>query len=153
MEKIDRDIIPYEEKIDYPTMSIEEIKNVKIPATKDGCHIYLWTTHRFLPDAFEVLKAWGADYQCCLVWDKKKGMTPFSWMYSCEFVLFGRIGSLPLLKNGEKTVFEGVRREHSRKPIEFYELVKKVSPGPRIDMFSREKHEGFEQWGNETNKF
>ena len=44
-------------------------------------------------------------------------------------------------------------REHSRKPDEFYDLVREVSPGPRIDVFSREKREGFDQWGNEEDEF
>jgi N6-adenosine-specific RNA methylase IME4 len=48
----------------------------------------------------------------------------------------------------------GVRsREHSRKPDEFYDLIRRVSPGPRLDMFSREKRDGFEQHGNEIGFF
>jgi N6-adenosine-specific RNA methylase IME4 len=74
-------------------------------------------------------------------------------MYSTEFVLFGRIGTLPLIKKGEKTLFRGVRREHSRKPVEFYDLVKLVSPEPRLNMFTRETIGGFDSHGNEIKKF
>jgi len=42
---------------------------------------------------------------------------------------------------------------HSRKPDEFYDLVKRVTPGPRVDMFSREPRDGFVQCGNEVRKF
>lgn len=153
MQKIDRDIIPYEEKLDYPVMTIDEIKELKPLFAEGGCHVYLWTTHKFLPDAFEVFESWNVRYECLLTWDKTKGMTPFSWMYSTEFVLFGRVGVLDLLKKGEKVVFHGDRREHSRKPDEFYDLVRLVSPEPRLDMFSREKREGFDQWGIETGHF
>ena len=52
-----------------------------------------------------------------------------------------------------KTLFEGKRRGHSRKPVEFYDLLRRVAPGPRIDLFSREGHEGFDAWGNEVDKF
>ena len=52
--------------------------------------------------------------------------------------------SIPVLKP---------RREHSRKPEEFYETVRRVTAGPRLDVFSREKHNGFTQYGNETDKF
>ena len=51
-----------------------------------------------------------------------------------------------------KTVLRGERREHSRKPAEFYDLLLRVSPEPRLDIFSRENHDGFDAWGNETGK-
>ncbi len=142
-------------ELDYPTMTVDEIMAIPVGklADSDGCHVYLWTTQRFLPTAFEVFKAWGVKYQCVLTWIKNVGFTPFSWMYSTEFVLFGRVGSLQLLKVGKRTDFTGKVREHSRKPDEFYDLVREVSPGPRLDMFAREAHDGFETWGNETSKF
>ena len=74
-------------------------------------------------------------------------------MYSTELVLFGRVGNLSLLKNGLRIDFNGKVREHSRKPDEFYDLVKQASPEPRIDIFSREKRDGFNQYGNEVDKF
>ena len=48
--------------------------------------------------------------------------------------------------------FEAPRREHSRKPI-FYETIKRVTGGSRIDVFAREIHDGFAQYGNEIGKF
>lgn len=156
MEKILREVRPnQEESLDYPTMSLDEIKALPIQqlAFEEGCHIYLWTTHKYLPQSFEILESWGAKYECLLTWVKNVGFTPFSWMYSTEHVLFARIGNLELLKKGERLDFQGKVREHSRKPDEFYELVKKVSPEPRLDMFSREAREGFKQYGNETTKF
>jgi len=155
IEKILREVRPNQVLLDYPTMTIEEIKALPVPelAYEDGCHIYLWTTHKYLPRAFEVLDAWGADYECLLTWVKNVGITPFSWMYSTEHCLFARIGNLPLLKLGKRLDFEAKVREHSRKPDEFYNLIKEVSPEPRIDMFSREKREGFAQYGNELDRF
>lgn len=156
MEKIEREVRPRQTKsLDYPTQDIEELK--AWPAqnfmAKDGCHIYLWTTQHFLEDAFDVMRAWGVEPQCVLVWHKNVGYTPYSFMYNAEFVVFGCLGGLELLKNGEKVVFEGDVREHSRKPDEFYDLVRRVSPEPRIDVFSCEKREGFNQWGDEPDKF
>lgn len=155
IEKILRDVRPNQLDLDYPTMAIEEIEALPIPelAYEDGCHIYLWTTHKYLPRAFEVLDAWGANYECLLTWVKNVGMTPFSWMYSTEHCLFARIGNLPLLKLGKRLDFQAKVREHSRKPDEFYNLVKEVSPEPRIDMFSRENREAFDQYGNELDRF
>lgn len=141
--------------LDYPIMTLEEIEALLIPelADEDGCHIYLWITHKYLFSAPRMFEAWGADYECPLTWIKNVGFTPYSWMYSTEHCLFARIGSLPLVKLGKRLDFRAKVREHSRKPDEFYNLVKEVSPEPRIDMFSREKRKGFDQYGCEINKF
>jgi len=155
MQKIIRQERPYQEKnLDYPVLSIQAIKEITLPFSDDGCHVYFWTTQKFLPIAFEIFNQWEVKYIQTLVWHKNVGFTPFGlFMNNVEFVLFGKKGNLPLLKSGEKAVFRGKVREHSRKPDEFYDLVKKVSPEPRIDMFSRERREGFDSWGDEVEKF
>jgi len=153
IEKIKREVRPNQFEYSYPTMSIEEIKLITLPAYDDGCHVYLWVTQKYLPYGFEIFKEWGVKYECLLTWIKNVGFTPFSWMYSTEHCLFGRIGNLPLLQLGKRLDFNAKVREHSRKPDEFYDLVKLVSPEPRVDYFSREKREGFEQYGNEPEKF
>ena len=155
IEKIAREERLNQYDMDYPTMTLEQITALPVAdlAAKNGCHIYLWVTHKHLPDAFDILDAWDAKYQCLLTWVKKVGMTPFSFMYSTEHCLFARIGDLPLLKMGERLDFKGQVREHSRKPDEFYDLVRRVSPEPRLDMFGREQRDGFTTWGNEPDKF
>lgn len=153
MRKIERDVRPDQGPVlDYPVMSEAELLGLEIPAADDA-HLYLWTTHRFLPLALKLTDAWGFRYQCLLTWRKNVGITPFSWMYSTEHVVFARRGSLDLLVNGRRLDFEAKVREHSRKPDEFYGLVRNVSPAPRVDMFARGKHEGFESWGNEVERF
>lgn len=156
IEKIAREVRPNQAALDYPTMSLDEISALPVsPLCFDDCHLYLWTTERFLPSAFGILETWGFRYIFTMVWRKPGGYQPFGLpQYNCEFVLFGRRGSLNFddTKNFF-TCFEAPRREHSRKPDEFYDLVRRVSPGPRLDMFSRERREGFEQHGKETNKF
>jgi N6-adenosine-specific RNA methylase IME4 len=156
IEKIQREERPLQTRaLDYPSWTIDRIKAFDISkwAFEDGCHVYLWRPHRYYDAASEIFKAWQVNYECELTWHKNVGLTPFSWMHDTEHVLFGRIGTLELLKKGERLLFEGKVREHSRKPAEFYELVRRVSPEPRLDMFSREPHEGFEQWGNEPDLF
>ncbi|WBU27543.1 MT-A70 family methyltransferase [Rhodopseudomonas palustris] len=50
--------------------------------------------------------------------------------------------------------FDGIAREHSRKPDEFYQQVIKCTPRAfRADLFSREIREGFDGWGDELGKF
>lgn len=157
IQKIIRDVTPQQYHIDYGTKTIDEIALLDIPSimANDGIHLYLWATQKHLPDAVEVLNGWGIKYIFTMVWHKRGGFQPFNLpQYNCEFILFGRTGGLEFNTTKEFfTCFEGQRREHSRKPIEFYDIVRRVSPEPRLDMFSREKQEGFEQYGLEIGKF
>ena len=157
MEKILRDVAPNQYGFDYPTMSLEEIQDWKplLDLADDDCHLWLWTTQKFLPASFEVLNAWGFNYIFTSVWHKNGGFQPFNLpQYNCEFILYGRKGTPEFTSTKNfNTCFNAPRREHSRKPDEFYELVRRVCPEPRLDVFSREKREGFEQYGNEVDKF
>lgn len=152
MQKIDRDVRPKQKAFDYPPMSEDELAALTLPAA-DNCHLYLWTTHKHLPVALNLAGLWGFKYECMMTWVKNVGFTPYSWMRSTEHVLFCRKGNLSLLELGRRLDFPGKVREHSRKPDEFYKLVCEVSPGPRIDMFARGPHEGFDLWGAEPDKF
>lgn len=155
IQKILREVRPNQDVFDYATMTLEEIGKLPIEDLADpaGCHVYLWVTHKFLPEGLRLFEQWGVKYECLMTWVKNVGFTPFSWMYSTEHVLFGRIGSLAVQRKGLRLDFEGKVREHSRKPDEFYALVIQASPEPRIDLFSREAREGFDKWGKEANKF
>ena len=154
MVKIKRLVAPKQIGFDYPTMSMQELKDFHIPAHQD-CHMYLWTTQKFLPSAFALLEHWNFKYYFTMVWHKNGGFQPFKLpQYNVEFVLFGKRGKLDFLDTKNFfCAFNAPRREHSRKPQEFYDLVQRVSPEPRIDIFSRETHTGFDQYGNEINKF
>ncbi|MBI1742938.1 hypothetical protein HYR54_07705 [Candidatus Acetothermia bacterium] len=156
VQKILREERPQQDVMDYPTLTLPEIQALPIAdlADPDGTHIYLWTTHKYLPEAFSMFATWGVKYECLMVWVKPTGMTPFSWMYNAEFILFGRIGNLEIQRKGLKLAFEAPVLRHSQKPDFFYELVKQASPEPRLDLFARQAREGFSSWGNEaTNGF
>jgi len=151
-QKILRDVRPNQDLFDYPTMTVEEIGKLPISslAYPDGCHVYLWTTHKYLPAAFDLFEGWAVRYECLMTWHKNVGPTPFSWMYDTEHVLFGRIGTLKLLKLGLRLGFEGRVNGHSVKPDAFYERVLQASPEPRLELFARRERDGFEAWGNEV---
>lgn len=154
MKIIERDVRPGQVGMHYPTMALDEIKAIELPLAEQAT-VYLWTTQKFLPDAFEVLRAWGLEYRFTMVWKKPGGPQPYNLpQYNCEFILVGTRGSLLFLDTKQFfTAFDAPRREHSRKPDEFYGLVRRVSPAPRIDWFSREPRDGFEQFGAEAEKF
>lgn len=157
MEKVLREERPNQAGFEYPTMTTDQIKAFPIPAevADDDCHLFMWTTQKFLPFAFEILDTWGFRYVFTMVWHKPGGFQPFNLpQYNCEFVVYGRKGTPGFIDlKAFPTCFDAPRREHSRKPDEFYSLIKRVCPGPRIDIFSREKRDGFDQYGNETEKF
>jgi len=150
-KKIERDVRPNQVELDYPTMSEDELSKLNIPAAKD-CHLWLWTTHKFLPMAFRLLNIWDFRYICCFTWHKTGGFQPIGLpQYNSEMALYSRRGT-PTFRDTKafNTCFTGTRREHSRKPAEFYKTVRRVTSGPRLDMFSRQSIDGFEGWGFEA---
>jgi N6-adenosine-specific RNA methylase IME4 len=153
MPKIEREERPDQDsEIDYPTMSLGELAALPIAdlADPEGAHLYLWVTHKFLPAGLELMAGWGFKYQCVMTWRKNVGITPFSWMYDTEHVLFGRCGSLPLDRLGLRLSFEAPVSGHSIKPDVFYQRVMQASPRNRLDMFARRERDGFTVWGNEV---
>ena len=136
----------------YPEMSTDEIKKIKLPLMDDAV-VLLWTTHKFLPDAFDILKEWDLDYKATLVWNKEKiGMGAWFRM-QCEFCLVGVKGK-PYWENTKyRDIIEEPRRQHSRKPDIFFDVIDKITLGRKLDYFSREKRNGWEVFGNDLNKF
>lgn len=136
----------------YPEMSIEQIKAIELPLMENAV-VLLWTTHKFLPDAFEILKEWNLDYKATLVWNKEKiGMGAWFRM-QCEFCLVGIKGKPYWENTTYRDIIIEARREHSRKPDSFFEMIEKITMGNRLEYFSREKREGWKVFGNDINKF
>jgi N6-adenosine-specific RNA methylase IME4 len=136
----------------YPEMSIGDIKKIEMPLMDDAV-VLLWTTHRFLPDAFDILKEWGLDYKATLVWNKEKiGMGAWFRM-QCEFCIVGVKGKPYWHNTTFRDILNEPRREHSRKPDSFFEMIESITLGRRLEYFSREKRNGWEVFGNDINKF
>ena len=158
MEKIERDVAPDQVAFDYPTMDEEQLVafGEKVNGcAADDCHMFMWTTHKHLPFALRLLTAWGWKYVLTMVWHKPGGFQPFGLpQYNCEFAIYARKGSPKFVDTKAFNVcFQAPRREHSRKPDEFYDVVRRVTGDGRIDIFSREPRDGFAQLGNESDKF
>lgn len=137
----------------YPEMSQAELKAIELPMDTN-CVLFLWTTHKFIWNAKELLDFWGFSYRCMLIWDKKQiGMGDLLRM-QCEFCLVGIKGK-PVFQDVHnlRDIIEEPRREHSRKPEKFYELVNSLCTGRKLDYFSREHREGWVSFGNDTDKF
>lgn len=138
----------------YPMLSVPEIAALPVRdlAERDA-HLYLWTTQRYLRDAYDVAEAWGFKASCALVWCKQpRGFSVGGTFQSTtEFVLFCRRGTLTAKQRIPRQWFEWSRAAHSQKPEHFIDMVEAVSPGPYLEMFSRRHRLGWDVWGNEVN--
>ena len=156
MQKIVRDVRPNQVAFEYPTMSESELADFDVPSiSADDSHLFCWTTHKHLPMALRLVERWGYRYVCTMVWHKPGGFQPIGLpQYNCEFIVYARRGSPSFVDTKSfNCCFPAMRREHSRKPDEFYGTIRRVTAGPRIDVFSRESREGFDAFGDEAGKF
>jgi len=136
----------------YPTMKVNQIKEIDLPLT-DNSVVFLWTTHAFLKDAFDILEHWNLKYKATLVWDKEKMGMGRTIRLQCEFCLIAFKGNPIFNGSSERDIIRESRREHSRKPDAFYQYVERSTIGRKLEYFSREKRTNWEIYGNEVNKF
>lgn len=144
----------------YPTMATDEIAALPVADLAGTlAHLYLWVPNALLPDGLQVVAAWGFQYMTNLVWKKTRGDGEthgggVGWYFrnATELVLFGVRGGSPRTlapARAQVNILEAARREHSRKPDEFYDLIERCSPGPYLELFARRPRVGWSQWGNE----
>lgn len=144
----------------YRTMPFEQIAQLPVSQLARGdCLVLMWATEAIRPVAHEIMKAWGVTYKSAFVWRKvtKRGLVRMGTGYRVrsmhEPVLLGTIGNPA--HGAFPSIFDGIAREHSRKPDEFYELVRSKTKNAihRLDLFSRETRPGFTGWGDQSTKY
>jgi N6-adenosine-specific RNA methylase IME4/ParB-like chromosome segregation protein Spo0J len=129
--------------IPYPSMSIDEIRALKLPAD-DNCAVWLWSTNAFLPDAFRVLEVWGLTHKTVLTWVKSRPGIG-NWLRGqtehCILAVRGR----PVVRlKSQSTVLQAPATEHSKKPAAFYRLVEGLCASTaRLELFARTKRPGW----------
>jgi N6-adenosine-specific RNA methylase IME4 len=136
--------------LDYSTMSVSDIAEMTVgEVAASDAHLYLWTTNRYLRDAYRVAEAWGFRFAQMLVWCKPpQGIGPGgAFSNTTEYCLFARRGTLAAKERVGSTWWNWPRGAHSVKPAAFYDLVEKVSPGPYIELFARAPRLGWDSYG------
>lgn len=136
----------------YSTMSLSEICSLPVSAMADeDCHLWLWTTNQHLKDGFQVMEVWGFKYLAPIHWIKPSG-TGNWFIHRTQTLLMG-YKSKCLFANDRyrpNILVTGDPKRHSQKPEESYELIESVSCGPRLEMFARQKRDGWKVWGDEV---
>ena len=158
----------------YPVMGVDDIKALPVSdmAARDA-HLFLWATGPCLPQAFEVIKAWGFRYSAvAFTWVKLKRSFDASQLRTvplvdsdlhvglglttrknAEFCLLGRRGSARRNSKSVREIILSPVREHSRKPDVTYSRIEEYCDGPYLEMFARQRWPNWASWGNETDKF
>jgi N6-adenosine-specific RNA methylase IME4 len=138
----------------YETVSVAWLCNPKNMPVADLAprkgHLHLWTTNAFLFDARRVLEAWGFEYKSCFIWVKPRMGIGNYWRVSHEFLLLGVRGGLTFGGLGQRSWVELPRGRHSAKPEAVRQMIERVSPSPRLELFARKVSEGWHCWGNEV---
>lgn len=149
----------------YPLMLLDDIKALPVAdiAEKDAV-LLLWACNSMVPEALEVIKAWGFKFKTIAwVWVKttstgKKFHTGLGYYtrQNAELVLLATRGKVP---RQSKAIHQIVETEaviapvgkHSAKPHIFRDrIVDLFGDLPRIELFARSQAPGWDDWGLET---
>src|SRR6516225_10936681 len=152
----------------YKTMSFAELAAlpVKELAAPTGCHLFVWTSGPFLPQTLKLIELWGFRYSTrAFTWLKvRRGWDGVSPLYESDFpvglglttrsqteiVLLARRGNCRRNATNVRELILAPRREHSRKPDEFFRRVEQYCEGPFVDLFARERRPGGDVFGDEV---
>jgi N6-adenosine-specific RNA methylase IME4 len=155
----------------YDVMTAGDICRLALPPIADDAHLFLWRVSSMPQEALDVIAAWGFKVKSEMVWVKKtKHGKPHFGMGRhvrlghevCHIATRGKgagilnrsqrsvfTSELDLDDDGNGT-FEAAVGRHSEKPAEFYDIVRDLVPGPRVELFARQAREGFTVIGNQV---
>jgi N6-adenosine-specific RNA methylase IME4 len=155
----------------YDTLTPEAIATLALQTVvADGCSLMLWWPDPHMPTMVEVMRSWGFEFSGkAFTWVKTLpslargprlistdtiqsvlaiggGLTTRKNSESCWL---GRRGKPSILSKGVREVILSPRRQHSRKPAEFFRRVEALCSGPRLELFARESRPGWTSWGDQ----
>ncbi len=144
----------------YKLMTHQELCALPVAdmAAEDAC-LFMWATMPKLDEAFEVIKAWGFEYKtCAFTWIKRnKVADSLFWgmgrwtRANPELCLLATKGSPTRASAAVHSVIESKIERHSKKPDEVRKrIIQLCGDLPRIELFARERAEGWDAFGNEV---
>lgn len=154
--------------IHYDTMGAEEIRRLPVADfAADDCCLFLWICWPLLPEALQLIEAWGFVYKTCAFdWVKAKNQVELFgnepavqigmgyWTRSnSEVCLLATRGKPTRLRADVRQAIMEPRRQHSRKPDCVYGRIERLVAGPYLELFARATRPGWTSWGNQTDKF
>jgi N6-adenosine-specific RNA methylase IME4 len=135
----------------YQDMSLDVLKALPVPAlAAPDCHLYLWATTPLLPEALDLLAAWGFTYRSKLVWDKELMGTGNYWRVQTEDLLLGVKGRDGLFRLTDwRNLLHCRRGPYSEKPDEVRWRIQQARPGPYLELFGRRHVPGWTVMGDQ----
>lgn len=140
-------------------MGIEELCALPVAslAAKDSV-LFLWATFPLLPEALRLIPAWGFRFKTvAFVWVKRNRKSP-TWFYGLGFwtrsnaeicILATRGHPRPVSHKVHQLIISPVE-EHSKKPDQTRDkIVELMGDLPRVELFARQRADGWDAWGNE----
>jgi len=139
--------------LDYQTMPIAEICALDVKSiAEDDCNLFLWTTNQFLPEALWVVRHWGFNYEMLFTWCKNNGMGSHP-RNATEHMVIATRGTLSRGSRNDPMILNWLNHPigaHSEKPQPIIDIIEKISPAPRLEMFARQYRLGWDVWGNQV---
>jgi site-specific DNA-methyltransferase (adenine-specific) len=143
----------------YDCMSIDDICNLPVSSiSDDDCVLLIWVIDPMLPEALEVIKAWGFKYKTvAFTWVKENKSEGYFtglgyWTRANpEMCLLATKGKPKRISKSVKQLVIDKRREHSRKPDRIRnDIIELFGDLPKIELFARQKTVGWDVWGNQV---
>ena len=141
----------------YSTSATEVIASRDVASiAADDCVLFLWATAPMLPQALQVMAAWGFEYKSQWIWDKQVAGTGYWNRNRHELLLVGTRGNIPAPAPGQQweSIIASPKGDHSEKPEWQYELIGELYPNlPKIELNARADNpppKGWDVWGNEA---
>ena len=137
----------------YEGMPLDAIRALPVDNwAENDAHLYIWTVNAFLEPTYDIARSWGFKPSTLLTWCKTPNGIGLGGAYSLttEHVLFARRGALVATERVDSTWWHWKRGQHSAKPEAFLDMVERVSPAPRLEMFARRARFGWDYWGDES---
>lgn len=145
--------------LEYPVLSLKDIEGIMwnvLDYADSNCVLFLWAIDKYLFEAERIGNAVGFNLHARMIWNKVTGIPcAFTIRFGHEYLLYmykGKLLPVALEQRGKiHSVFTEQVKRHSQKPEIAYQIIEKLYPNAlKLELFARNKREGWDCWGNEV---